>query len=158
MTEHDSRALKVDEQTLADVWDRHLAAEFAFHNIEDALATMTEDAYVLNVSVGTGGYSKAGVRDFYTRFLIPQLPPDIEVIPVARTIGVDHLVDEAVYRFTHSVQMDWFLPGVAPTGRRIEWDHVAIVKVKAGRVVGQWAQPDLWGIYAQLTREQPAPN
>lgn len=42
--------------------------------------------------------------------------------------------------------------GIPPTGRRIEWDHVAIVKIKDGRVVGQWAQPDLWGIYTQLTR------
>jgi predicted ester cyclase len=42
--------------------------------------------------------------------------------------------------------------GIAPTGRRIEWDHVAIVKITDGRVVGQWAQPDLWGIHTQLTR------
>jgi hypothetical protein len=29
--------------------------------------------------------------------------------------------------------------------------------VKDGRVIGQWAQPDLWGIYRQLTRpEEPA--
>jgi predicted ester cyclase len=41
--------------------------------------------------------------------------------------------------------------GVAPTGRRVAWDHVAIVKIRDGKVVGQWAQPDLWGIYRQLT-------
>ena len=41
--------------------------------------------------------------------------------------------------------------GVAPTGRRVSWDHVAIVKIADGRVIGQWAQPDLWGIYRQLT-------
>src|SRR6516225_4318821 len=46
--------------------------------------------------------------------------------------------------------------GIGPTGRRVEWDHVAIVKIRDGRVVGQWAQPDLWGIYNQLTREQPS--
>jgi predicted ester cyclase len=44
--------------------------------------------------------------------------------------------------------------GIAPTGRQLEWDHIAIVKIDNGRVVGQWAQPDLWGIYKQLTREQ----
>jgi predicted ester cyclase len=44
--------------------------------------------------------------------------------------------------------------GIAPTGRRIEWDHVAIVKIKDGRVIGQWAQPDVWGIYTQLTRDE----
>jgi predicted ester cyclase len=40
---------------------------------------------------------------------------------------------------------------IEPTGRRIHWDHVAIVQVKAGRVAGQWAQPDLMDIYRQLT-------
>ena len=48
--------------------------------------------------------------------------------------------------------------GIAPTGRRVEWDHVAIVKIKDGRVVGQWAQPDLWGIYTQLIREPDEPR
>jgi len=42
--------------------------------------------------------------------------------------------------------------GVAPSGRRISWDHVAIVEIKDGKVMGQWAQPDLWGIYQQLTK------
>jgi predicted ester cyclase len=41
--------------------------------------------------------------------------------------------------------------GVAPTGRRIAWDNVSIVRVRGGRVIGQWAQPDLWGIHRQLT-------
>ena len=43
--------------------------------------------------------------------------------------------------------------GVPATGRRVRWDHVAIVKVEDGRVVGQWAQPDLWGIHRQLTSQ-----
>jgi predicted ester cyclase len=43
--------------------------------------------------------------------------------------------------------------GIPATGRRISWDHVAIVKIKDGRVVGQWAQPDLWGIHRQLTMD-----
>jgi predicted ester cyclase len=41
--------------------------------------------------------------------------------------------------------------GLAPTGRRIAWDYIAIAHVKDGRVVGQWLQSDLYGIYRQLT-------
>ena len=41
--------------------------------------------------------------------------------------------------------------GVPATGRRIAWDMVALVHTQDGRVVGQWIQPDLWGIYQQLT-------
>ncbi len=45
--------------------------------------------------------------------------------------------------------------GVPATGRRIAWDLVAIVHVRDGRVIGQWAQPDLWGIHRQLTAATP---
>lgn len=43
-------------------------------------------------------------------------------------------------------------PGVqALLHHGVEWDTVNIVKVRDNKVVGQWAQPDLWGIYRQLT-------
>jgi predicted ester cyclase len=45
--------------------------------------------------------------------------------------------------------------GIAATGRRIAWDIVAIIHVRDGRFVGQWAQPDLWGIHQQLTAPTP---
>lgn len=41
--------------------------------------------------------------------------------------------------------------GIEPTGRRIAWDNVALVHVEENKVAGQWIQPDLWGIYQQLT-------
>ena len=51
---------------------------------------------------------------------------------------------------TEATHVGTFL-GFPPTGKRIVWDAVNIVYVKNDRVVGQWAQPDLWGIYRQLT-------
>ena len=45
-------------------------------------------------------------------------PPDTELAPVSRTIGEDQLVDEMVFKCTHTVEMDWLLPGVPPTGKR----------------------------------------
>jgi predicted ester cyclase len=47
--------------------------------------------------------------------------------------------------------------GIPVTGRRIAWDFVAMVHVNDGRVVGQWIQFDLWGIYQQLTSTDPEP-
>ena len=41
--------------------------------------------------------------------------------------------------------------GVPPTGRRVSWEAVAIVKVKDGRVVENYTMLNLWGIYQQLT-------
>jgi len=46
---------------------------------------------------------------------------------------------------------------VPATGRRIAWDVVTLVHMQDGRMVGQWIQPDLWGIHLQLTSAEPAP-
>ncbi|MFJ9821491.1 ester cyclase [Streptomyces sp. NPDC101151] len=37
------------------------------------------------------------------------------------------------------------------TGRRISFQAIRIVKIREGKVTGQWAQLDLWGIHGQLT-------
>jgi carboxymethylenebutenolidase len=47
---------------------------------------------------------------------------------VSRTIGQGRVVDEIVGRFTHNISMDWMLPGLAPTGKRVEVGLVIIVQ------------------------------
>jgi carboxymethylenebutenolidase len=38
--------------------------------------------------------------------------------------------DEMVFKFTHTMRMDWMLPGIAPTGKRVEVPLVAIVRFR----------------------------
>src|SRR5580704_17911498 len=80
---------------------------------------MVEDSYVNHVPVMTGGVGHAELRQFYATHFIPKMPPDMEMTPLSRTIGTDQLVDEMVVRFTRTVEMDWMLPGIAPTGSRL---------------------------------------
>jgi hypothetical protein len=40
--------------------------------------------------------------------------------------GQGQVVDELIMRFTHSIRMDWLLPGIPPTGKRVEVPFVAI--------------------------------
>jgi len=54
--------------------------------------------------------------------------------PISRTIGADQVVDEMVFRFTHTIRMDWMLPGLAPTGKRVEIPLVAIVRFRDGKL------------------------
>ena len=42
-----------------------------------------------------------------------------------------------IFKCTHTVAMDWFLPGVAPTGRRVEVPTVAIVEFRDGKVASE---------------------
>jgi carboxymethylenebutenolidase len=115
------------KDALEKLWDEHTKYEFATHDLEATLATMVEDAYVNHVPVMTGGKGKTALRAFYGKDFIPCMPPDFNMTEVSRTVGENRLVDEMVISFTHTIEMPWILPGVAPTGRYVEVPLVAIV-------------------------------
>jgi carboxymethylenebutenolidase len=137
-------------QFLESLWEEHMRHEFATHNTEDTLATMVDDAYVNHIPVLTGGVGKEALREFYSKRFIPQMPPDTEVTPVSRTIGTHQLVDEMIFKFTHTVRMDWMLPGVAPTGRRVEVPLVAIVRFRGDKLVHEHIYWDQASVLVQL--------
>ncbi|MCM3870492.1 MAG: dienelactone hydrolase family protein [Pyrinomonadaceae bacterium] len=137
-------------QRLSDLWDEHVKCEFATRNTEDTLATMVEDAYVNHVPVLTGGIGHDQLREFYSQRFIPQMPPDTGMTPVSRTIGVDRVVDEMVFEFTHSIKMDWMLPGLAPTGRHVKVPLVVIVHFRDGKLAHEHIYWDQASVLAQL--------
>lgn len=122
------------ETAIKDLWERHLETEFAMKSPEEALATMTDDPRVTIVPILIGGRGREEIRHFYGNHFLNQIPPDLEVLPISRTIGEGRLVDELVIRFTHSMRMDWVLPGIAPTGKRIEFAMVVVVSTKDGKI------------------------
>ena len=121
-------------EILSSAWDQHLAAEFAAQSPEQALATMTAAPYVNVVALMIGARGRDEVRDFYAHHFLSQIPPDMETVPVSRTIGQGRVVDELIMRFTHAIRMDWLLPGIAPTGTRVEVPLVAIVQFNGDKV------------------------
>jgi carboxymethylenebutenolidase len=138
------------QEALRRLWEEHVQHEFSTRNTEDTLATMVEDAYVNHVPVLTGGVGRDELREFYSKRFIPQMPPDTEMTPVSRTIGEDQLVDEMVFKFTHSIRMDWMLPGVAPTGKRVEVPLVAIVRFRGGKLAHEHIYWDQASVLAQI--------
>jgi carboxymethylenebutenolidase len=127
-----SPGLTPEQQLLNDLWEEHLRDEFQAHDTDATIDTMVPDAYVNGVPVMTGGGGREGLRDFYARLFIPRIPPGTEIVPVSRTIGTDRLVDEFIFCFTHTVEMEWMLPGVPPTGKRVEVPMVVIVQFREG--------------------------
>jgi carboxymethylenebutenolidase len=111
---------------------------------------MVEDAYVNHVPVLTGGSGKAALRDFYGQDFIPCMPPDFAITSISRTVGVDSLVDEMLTTFTHSVEMPWMLPGVAPTNRRVEIAIVAIVHFRDGKLAHEHIYWDQASVLKQI--------
>lgn len=107
-------SLTAAQEFLRQLWEEHVRHEFATHDTEDTLSTMVEDAYVNHIPVLTGGVGRDELQEFYCKRFIPQMPPDTEMTPISRTIGNDQLVAEMVLKFTHTIRMDWMLPGIAP--------------------------------------------
>jgi carboxymethylenebutenolidase len=120
--------MMADRETLERVWAQHLDAEFATKDVETTLATMVEDATVCHVPVGSGGRGKSELRTFYRDVFIPSWPDDLAMQTTNRVVGDGQLVEEVHLELTHSRPMDWFLPGVAPTGKRIASDFVVVVQ------------------------------
>jgi len=142
--------LSAAQETLQQLWEEHVRHEFATHNTDDTLATMVEDAYVNHIPVLTGGVGKNELREFYSKRFIPQMPPDTEMTPISRTIGNDQLVDELVFKFTHTIRMDWMLPGIAPTGKRVEVPLVAIVRFREGKLSHEHIYWDQASVLVQI--------
>jgi carboxymethylenebutenolidase len=145
-----NHGLTPEQQFLNDLWEKHLREEFTTHDTNATLDTMVPDAYVNHIPCLTGGVGREQLREFYSRHFIPRMPPDTEIVPVSRTIGTERLVDEMIFRFTHTVQMDWMLPGVAPTEKRVECALVVIVHFREGKLAHEHIYWDQASVLVQL--------
>lgn len=134
----------------SELWEQHVKYEFQTRNYEDTLETMVEDAYVNHIPTLTGGVGKQQLAKFYRDRFIPQMPPDTEMEPVSRTVGEDRLVDEMIFRFTHTAEMDWMLPGISPTGKRVEVPLVAIVHFRDDKLKHEHIYWDQASVLVQL--------
>ena len=139
-----------DQAFLSNLWEEHMRCEFTTHNTEDTLATMVEDAYVNHIPVLTGGVGKEELREFYSKRFIPQMPPDTENLLLSRTVGGDRIVDELLLRFTHTIPMDWLLPGIPPTGKRVEVPSVVVIQFREGKMASEHIYWDQAGLLVQL--------
>jgi carboxymethylenebutenolidase len=135
---------------MVEVWEEHMRCEFTTRSTQDTLATMTEDAEVTHVPVLTGGVGKAQLQAFYSQRFIPQMPPDTENLLLSRTVGADRIIDELLLRFTHTVPMDWILPGIPPTGKRVEVPLIACIRFREGKVASEHIYWDQASVLAQV--------
>jgi carboxymethylenebutenolidase len=144
------------QEALRKLWEEHVQYEFSTRNTEDTLATMVEDAYVNHIPVLTGGSGRDELREFYSKRFIPQMPPDTEMTSVSRTIGENQIVDEMIFKFTHTIPMDWMLPGIPPTGKPVEVPLVAIVRFRDNKLAHEHIYWDQASVLVQIGLLDPA--
>lgn len=156
MQTQEQSSLASSQQAMLEVFQQHMNAEMT-GDIEATMATMTDTPYVNHVPVMTGGVGREGVRHFYTNHLVGKFfPPDAELINVSRTVGEDQLVEEVVLKFTHTEPVDWMLPGVSPTGKRVEVAVVVIIKFENGKVAHEHIYWDQASVLVQLGLLDPS--
>jgi carboxymethylenebutenolidase len=146
----------VAEHDLVALWEAHCRYEFEARDVDAVMATMVDAPYVNHVPTMTGGVGHDQLKRFYKYHFIGGNPPDTTLTPISRTVGADRVVDEMLFRFTHTSIVDWMLPGVAPTGRPVEVALVAIVQFRDGKLVHEHIYWDQASVLVQVGLLDPA--
>jgi carboxymethylenebutenolidase len=135
---------------LVALWEKHCEHEFATRDVDATMATMVGEPYVNHIPTMTGGVGYRDLHRFYKNHFIPKTPKDTALTPISRTVGSDRLVDEMLFSFTHDIEIDWMLPGVKPTGRRVEVPLVAIVCFRGPKLYHEHIYWDQASVLAQI--------
>jgi carboxymethylenebutenolidase len=142
--------MDAEHAAMVETFQRHMAAEMR-GDLDETMATMTDDPGVHHVPVKTGGVGRNGVREFYRNHLVGRFfPPDVEFVTVSRTIGDRRIIEDIVIRFTHTMTIDWMLPSIAPTGRRVAAAFVVVVEFEGDRIARERIYWDQASVLVQL--------
>ena len=141
---------------LAALWEEHCRFEFETRDVDATMATMVSEPYLNHVPTMTGGVGYDQVKRFYRYHFIGGNPEDTRLIPISRTVGADSLVDEMLFCFTHTREIDWMLPGIPPTGRAVEVPLVAVVQFRDGKVAHEHIYWDQASVLVQIGKLDPA--
>lgn len=133
-------------------------AVYGAGDVQRALDLVTEDVELANLPAGTGATGVDDLRTHLLRDVRGRVPADLVFRRLSRTVDQRGVAEESTVAFTHDRPLPWLLPGVAPTGRRVEVLAVSLVSVRLrsslGRTTGLIARHrTLWdhtGLVAQL--------
>lgn len=143
------------EYDLSALWDRHAALEFEVRDADATMRTMVAEPYVNHIPTLTGGVGFRQLHRFYKHHFIPSTPRDTRLVPLSRTIGATQIVDEQLFCFTHDQEIEWMLPGIAPTGRYVEIPLVAIVKFRGDKLYHEHIYWDQASVLVQIGLLEP---
>ncbi|GES60460.1 LEA domain protein [Aspergillus terreus] len=135
---------------LEAIWDEHTYFEFDNRSVEHTMSTMVQEPYVNHIPTITGGIGRDRLTDFYRHHFIFNNPKDTKMELISRTVGIDRVVDEFIMTFTHDSEVDWILPKVPPTGRKLEIPLTAVVNVRGDRLYHEHISWDQATVLVQL--------
>jgi len=119
---------------LEAIWEEHTYYEFADRSVEHTMSTMVQEPYVNHIPTLTGGVGRDNLSVFYRNNFIFNNSADTDLELVSRTIGIDRVIDEFIFKFTHDRELDWLLPGVPPTHLKAAIPFTAVVNIRGDRL------------------------
>ncbi|KAI5199239.1 hypothetical protein E4T39_06342 [Aureobasidium subglaciale] len=119
---------------LEEIWEEHTLYEFGERAVDKTMSTMVQEPYVNHIPTMTGGIGRANLTNFYRNHFVFNNPEDTALELVSRTVGIDRVIDEFVFSFTHDREIDWLLPGIPPTGKKCRLPFTSIVNIRGDRL------------------------
>jgi len=135
---------------LEHLWDMHCYYEFETRDVDATMDTMVAQPYVNHIPTMTGGVGYTDLHRFYKNHFVNSNPDDTALIPVSRTVGADRVVDEMIFEFTHDREIDWMLPGIAPTGKRVRIPLVGIINFRGPKLYHEHIYWDQASVLVQI--------
>ncbi|KAF2118568.1 hypothetical protein BDV96DRAFT_488100 [Lophiotrema nucula] len=135
---------------LEALWDEHCKYEFGERDVEKTMATMVAEPYVNHIPTMTGGIGQESLTAFYTNHFVFSNPDDTALELVSRTVGVDRVIDEFVFKFTHDKEMPWLLPGVPPTNKQLAIPFTSVICFRGDRLCHEHISWDSGTAFNQL--------
>ncbi|KAF4572996.1 hypothetical protein EYR36_007506 [Pleurotus pulmonarius] len=118
---------------LESVWDQHAHYEFVERDAQKTLSTMVSEPYVNHISTLTGGMGRKDLLRFY-KYHFTGLDVRRQLSRSPNRDETQYDVDHASrhrndHRFAYS-----FLPGIPPTGKKLEFPVVGIVAFRGDKM------------------------
>jgi len=135
---------------LNHLWEQHCYYEFGTRDVDAVMPTMVAQPYVNHVPTMTGGVGHDQLKRFYKYHFVDSNPADTRLIPVSRTIGADRIVDEFVFCATHDREIDWLLPGLAPSGKYFEIPMLAVICFRGDKLYNEHIYWDQASVLVQI--------
>ncbi|KAJ4253309.1 hypothetical protein NW762_010464 [Fusarium torreyae] len=132
------------------IWEEHTHYEFADRSVEHTMSTMVQEPYVNHIPTLTGGIGRDRLSNFYRHNFIFNNSADSELELISRTVGIDRVVDEFIFKFTHNQEIPWMLPGVPPTNVKAEVPFTAVVNIRGDRLYHEHISWDQGTLLRQL--------
>ncbi|KAH7392531.1 hypothetical protein BKA66DRAFT_439256 [Pyrenochaeta sp. MPI-SDFR-AT-0127] len=132
------------------IWDEHTYYEFADRSVEHTMSTMVQEPYVNHVPTLTGGVGRGPLSNFYRHNFIFNNSADTSLELISRSIAIDRIIDEFIFSFTHDRELDWLVPGIPPTGLKVEVPFTAVVNIRGDRLYHEHISWDQGTVLRQL--------